>query len=95
MKRYKFIDISKGIGITLVVLYHAPSIGEISHIGTFYWGGGGYQHFTCLCSFCLVEFFTIPTKLAKESKTYYIHTYHLCSLHLLLKLQKDVLLMKM
>lgn len=41
MKRYKFIDISKGIGITLVVLYHAPSIGEISHIGTFYWGGVG------------------------------------------------------
>ena len=37
--RLNYIDIAKGIGIILVVLFHTPNIGSLCYVNNFYWGG--------------------------------------------------------
>ena len=39
MKRYEHIDISKGIGILLVVFFHLPGVNRLIYFNN--WGGGG------------------------------------------------------
>ena len=45
MKRYEHIDISKGIGILLVVFFHLPGVNRLIYVNN--WGGGGLQPFIC------------------------------------------------
>lgn len=45
MKRYEHIDISKGIGILLVVFFHLPGVNRLIYFNN--WEGGGLQPFIC------------------------------------------------
>lgn len=44
MKRYEHIDISKGIGILLVVFFHLPGVNRLTYFNNL---GGGLQPFIC------------------------------------------------
>lgn len=46
MKRYEHIDISKGIGILLVVFFHLPGVNRLIYFNNL-GGGGGLQPFIC------------------------------------------------
>lgn len=63
--RYHFIDIAKGIGITLVVLFHVPDINQVSYIDNFNWGGYITTFYMPLFFFLSGLFFN-PSKIKKR-----------------------------
>lgn len=63
--RLHFIDIAKGIGIILVVMFHIPNIDDITTIHGVYWGGY-INIFYMPLFFLLSGLFFNPTKIKKR-----------------------------